>query len=240
MKRFELISFPSDQALAKAAAGRWLDVIAAAQRAGKKLTVALSGGRIARTFFEAAVSESIQRNAAWTHVHFFWADERCVPPNDPENNFAIAQKLLFGPLAIADGQIHRIQGELDPSTASAQAADKLLEWTQTKPGGTPILDLVFLGMGEDGHVASLFPGDPVDVSASAPIYRPVKASKPPPMRISLGYPTIFAAREAYVLVSGPGKEPALKESVRGVDSTPLAYVLNRRQGTLVLTSVKLP
>ena len=98
----------------------------------------------------------------------------------------------------------------------------------------PVLDLVLLGMGEDGHVASLFPGEPETVMASKEVYRAVTNSpKPPPNRVTLGYPAIAAAQHVWVLVSGAGKERALRESLEPSGRTPLARVLRlRRQTTL--------
>ena len=109
MNNFELISFASADELARAAAGAWLDEIESANRAGKPHCVALSGGRIAQKFFASVVEQAKARKigdggtpSLPANVHFFWADERCVPPDDPESNFKLANELLFAPLKIAD------------------------------------------------------------------------------------------------------------------------------------------
>ena len=114
----------------------------------------------------------------------------------------------LGPLGIPAHHIHRIRGETPPGAAAAQAETELRDLAPPGQGGQPVLDLVFLGMGEEGHVASLFPGEPPEIVASPAVYRPVTASKPPPRRITLGYPAIAAARQVWVLAAGPGKDQA--------------------------------
>ena len=103
--------------------------------------------------------------------------------------------------------------------------------------GQPMLDIVFLGMGEDGHVASLFPGEPEEANAAKSVYRAVTASKPPPRRITIGYGAIAVARQVWVLASGAGKEQALRESLAVVAQTPLAKVLKLRSHTKIFTDI---
>lgn len=155
MKNFELISYPGPDELAGAAASAWLHEVESANRAGKSHLVALSGGRITQKFFLSTAEKALARGISFRHVHFFWADERCVPPTDPESNFKMADDLLFAPLKISEGQIHRLRGELDPEVAVAEANSEISKVAPNENGG-PVLDLIFLGMGEDGHVASLF------------------------------------------------------------------------------------
>jgi 6-phosphogluconolactonase len=232
VKKTELISFAGADELACAVASAWLDEIAAANRAGKRHCVALSGGRIARKFFAAVVEQAKARKigdgdtpSLPSNVHFFWADERCVPPDDAESNFAIARKFLFAPLRIADAQIHRIRGEDSPEAAAKAASAEISKIAPVNKNGRPVLDLIFLGMGEDGHVASLFPGEPDVLILDKATYRAVKNSpKPPQNRVTLNYAAIAAAREVWVLVSGPGKEAALRESLISKGRTPLARV----------------
>jgi 6-phosphogluconolactonase len=240
MKNFELISFTTADELARVVAGQWLDEIESANRAGKWHCVALSGGRIAQKFFAAAVEQAKARAVLFGSVHFFWADERCVPPDDKESNFRLANGLLFTPLQISENQIHRIHGELPPAAAAAQAAAAISTIAPLNQSGQPVLDLIFLGMGEDGHVASLFPGEPEEVISSTVVYRAVKNSpKPPPNRITLGYAPIVAARQVWVLVSGAGKEAALRNSLCANGRTPLARVTQFRTQTRIFSDFQL-
>jgi len=158
MKNVDLQSFADADALAQRVATLWLDEIAVAERAGKPHCVALSGGRITQKFFASAVEQARARKLSFGKVHFFWADERCLPPTDPESNFKMANERLFAPLKISESQIHRLRGEEVPEIAAKQASAELVKIAGLGPDGLPILDLIFLGMGEDGHVASLFPG----------------------------------------------------------------------------------
>ncbi len=240
MKNFELISFASADELARAVASAWLDEIETANRAGKTHCVALSGGRIARKFFAAVAEQAGTREVSFGRVHFFWADERCVPPDDPESNFHLAKELLFEPLKIGDAQIHRIRGEDSPEAAAKASATEISQITPLNEAGQPVLDLVFLGMGEDGHVASLFPGESNVLILDKVIYRAVNNSpKPPSNRVTLGYAAIVAARQIWVLVSSTGKEAALRESLFSKGHTPLARVTQFRTRTKIFSDFPL-
>jgi 6-phosphogluconolactonase len=238
--RFTLTQFGSDVELANAVAAAWLDEVEPANRQSPPLHVALSGGRIARQFFAAVAEQAKRRRIPLDRVHFFWADERCVPPTDPECNFAIAQQILFEPLGISTERIHRVRGEDAPEQAAAHAIAEIKRIVPDTASGQPVLDFVLLGMGEDGHIASLFPGESDDRVRSAEIYRAVVASKPPPQRITLGYPAIAAARQVWVLASGKGKEQALQESLRQNGKTPLAKAMQMRTTTKIFSDIGLP
>ena len=233
MKNHELITFASADELAQAGASDWLHAIAAANDASASYCVALSGGRISLKFFNAFVDQASARRISTRLVHFFWADERCVPPDDAESNFRTAHELLFTPLRIDDAQIHRIRGEDSPEIAAQKALMEISRIAPKNPGGLPVLDLIFLGMGEDGHVASLFPGK-TEGTLPAEIFCPVKHSpKPPPDRVTLSYSTIAAAKNVWVLASGAGKKPALLDSLSPKGCTPLARVIQSRQNTKI-------
>ena len=270
MGNVELISFATADELASRAANAWLDEIESAGRAGKAHCVALSGGRITQKFFAATVAQAKARAVSFERVHFFWADERCVPPTDPESNFKLASELLFAPLKIPDNQIHRIRGEEPPEIAAKLASEEIQRIVPTVPpsprrgegrgeeavisnskprsplgrgeGGysQPALDLIFLGMGEDGHVASLFPGaSPETGNCAVPFLFIENSPKPPPCRISLSYAAIAAAKQVWVLVSGAGKEAALRESLRPGGQTPLARVIQSRSRTRIFSGIRL-
>jgi 6-phosphogluconolactonase len=229
MQNFELLSFASADELASRAARAWLDEIEAANRAGKTHCVALSGGRITQKFFAAVVEQNKTRKISFDGVHFFWADERCVPPTDPDSNFKMANELLFLPLNISAEKIHRLRGEDTPSVAVKIAESELCRIAPKNKNHQPVLDLIFLGMGEDGHVASLFPDSPANILDIAVPFLVVENSpKPPPTRISMSYKTIFAAKNIVILVSGAGKESALHTSLQPDGRTPLARVIQSR------------
>jgi 6-phosphogluconolactonase len=236
---FELISFTSADELAQDVASAWLDEIAAAERAARPHCVALSGGRIALKFFAETVKQAKARAVFFAHVHFYWADERCVPPTDPESNFKTASEFLFAPLKISETQIHRIHGEDLPEVAAQKATMEIFGVVPKNSDGQPILDLIFLGMGEDGHVASLFPNQ-IEGTFPKAIFCAIRNSpKPPPDRVSLSYAAVAAAREVWVLASGAGKESALRESVSENGRTPLARVIQSRPQTRIFSDFTL-
>jgi 6-phosphogluconolactonase len=233
------LTFTSDLELADAVADQWLVEIERTQRLGAEQHVALSGGRVARHFFRALVKQSNERNLRLHGIHFFWADERCVPPTDPESNYGVARQCLFAPLKIEAHHIHRIHGELAPKEAAMAAEEEIRRCVTCNQTGQPMLDLAFLGMGEDGHIASLFPGESDESVNSNLVYRAVTASKPPPSRITLSYAALVAAREVWVLASGSGKEQALRDSLVSTSQTPLGQLLQMRSSTRIFTEIQI-
>lgn len=236
----DLLAFANADALARTAAVRWLDELAATAGEPTPYCVALSGGRITSRFFAEIADGATRRSVSLARVHFFWADERCVSPADAESNFGLALSRLFQPLGIAPDRIHRVRGEEPPEFAVAEAEAELCRIAPLNERGVPVLDMIFLGMGEDGHVASLFPGAPVRVTECPGAYCHVTASKPPPERITITFAALAAARRVWVLASGPGKAPALRASLAGDGDTPLARVVRERAATIVFTDIPLP
>jgi 6-phosphogluconolactonase len=238
MNHVHVESLPSDDALAAAAATMWLDAVAAATAAGRDFTVAVSGGRVMRKFFAAAATLAAARRVNFSRVHFFWADERCVPPDDVASNFRLAQEELLQPAGIPGANIHRVRGELGPAQAAQAAAAEMRRVCGAAGEAMPALDLVLLGMGEDGHVASLFPGNADTAADLASVFLPVRdAPKPPPARVTLGHGPLAAARAVWVLACGPGKQAALRESLAATGTTPLARVIQRRAATTIFTDL---
>jgi 6-phosphogluconolactonase len=236
---FELIQFASADELASRVAALWLEEIESANRAGKNHSVALSGGRISQKFFAWIVAQSKARNISFENVHFFWADERCVPPTDPESNFKMANDLLFTPLKISMKQIHRIRGEEQQEEAVKIAEKEFQQFASRNSNNQPVLDLIFLGIGEDGHVASLFPNAPENFLDTTMFLAIENSPKPPPNRISLNYTAIAAAKQVWILASGSGKEFALTDSLKSNGKTPLAKVIQSRSSTKIYADIKI-
>ena len=228
--KVELVRLPDPVTLAETVAERWISVLRSIPPLST-VSAALSGGRIANDFFNALHRRF---DPCLSGVHYFWGDERCVPPTHAESNYASARTRFLDPCQIPPSQIHRIKGEASPEAAVADAEAELCRIADLNSNGVPVLDWVFLGLGEDGHVASLFPGETPPEHRS-PVYRFVRGPKPPPERITLDYQAITQARNVWVLVSGPGKEEALRESLRPPGATPLARIIQNRAGTAVFT-----
>ena len=236
MRRFEIRKVADAEAMAREAAADMVRCIRASRQGGTPLfSVALSGGRVAALFCRSIGLELVKAALPVSDIHFFWADERCVPPSDPESNFGLANQALFIPRGIPGNQIHRIRGEGSPAIEAERAGMELREVLGVPWVGFPILDFVFLGMGEDGHVASLFPDTPFQ--GGDRIYQAVRATKPPPERITLTYGMLIAAREVRVLIPGKAKTGALLKSING-DRTPLGRVISARRGTVIYTDIE--
>jgi 6-phosphogluconolactonase len=232
---YQLRSFPDDPALAAAVAADWLAVL---QSFSGPYAAALSGGRITKTFFAALADLAKSSKASLTNVHFFWADERCVGPTDPESNYRLAWENLLQPLAIAQDKIHRLKGEISPGAAVAEAIQDIRRVVPANAAGVPVLDMVFLGLGEDGHIASLMPNASAAVLDSREPFLHVSDSpKPPPNRLTLSYPVLAAAKNVWALVTGAGKTEALRESLKPAGQTPFARVLRSRPQTVIYTDL---
>lgn len=204
----------------------------------ENFTIALSGGRIAGAFFEALVQESHQNNVDWTGVHVFWSDERCVDPQSPESNYREASAKLLVPLGLPGDCVHLLAGDLPEAEALERACQDLGKHCRTNELGTPMLDLIFLGMGEDGHTASLFPEESAATRQAPDWVRAVTAVKPPPRRLTMGYPILITAEEVHFLVPGAAKEPVLRQALDGLGSLPAGEVMsNRSKRTVIWTDI---
>ena len=238
-ERYRLQVFPNDRRLISEVANRWIAELwplCAGRSDSRPVCVALSGGRVARRYFVSIKDASRKEGSSPKNLHFFWADERCVPPTDPQSNFADAARSLLTPLGVPAKQIHRIPGELHPEAATKMANDEARTFLSPNQSGVPAFDLILLGMGEDGHVASLFPEHSEGLSPLA--YCSVSGSpKPPPNRISLSYQAIAAAGRVWVIAAGADKKQVLYNSLTGAAATPLAQVIKSRAMTEVLTDI---
>lgn len=232
---------PDDRTAAAEAARLILDARLAAT--DRRFALALSGGRIAPLLFAELVAQSKASHAGIADADFFWADERCVGPEHADSNFCVAKSALLDPLGVpADpdrGRVHRLHGELDPAAGAARANADWERFLGDRADTAHALDVVVLGVGEDGHVASLFPENlTVDLAAETP-FRAVTGSKPPPWRLTMGYPLLWQAGLVVVLATGSGKEAAVRGSLAGDPSLPLARVFAGRaaQPTVLVTNV---
>jgi len=229
---YDLATFPDAAALAAAVAGEWAARLRHPGTTGSRLAVALSGGRIAVPLFDTLRSH-LETETGWRDtVHWFWADERLVPHDDPRSNYRLARLHLLDPLNVPADRRHPVPCARDPVAAARQADEELRQTLGVGQPDVPVLDLVLLGMGEDGHIASLFPGVPVEVPRPHAAFAGVRgAPKPPPDRVTLTWEALAAAQTVWVLVSGPGKGAALQRALEGDDEVPLGRLLQLRSGT---------
>ena len=149
--------FITPQALAESLA---LDLVSQIREAGTDVnpfTIALSGGNTPRLLF-SVLADQYAASVTWSNVHFFWVDERCVLPDDPESNFGMTNDVFLSRIDIPHENIHRIRGEDDPEKEADRYSQEINEFTIQK-NGFPFFNVIFLGLGEDGHTASIFPGN---------------------------------------------------------------------------------
>lgn len=149
----EIKVLPDAQALAAEGARRFVDLARQATELKGRFSVALSGGRTPEKMFQLLAGEPYRSQVAWEKVEIFFSDERCVPPDSQESNYRTASAALLSKVPIPGDNVYRMRGEIDPQQAAIEYGQTLKE--KFADGG---LDLVFLGMGPDGHTASLFPG----------------------------------------------------------------------------------
>ena len=225
---------PDPEATAAAAADLIADRIAAAQSARGIAHVSLAGGTTPRRAYELLAARLADRE----HVDWWFGDERCVPPDDPESNYRlVSESLIAG--GIPAGRVHRVHGEDPPERAAAAYASELEREVPRNADGMPVLDVALLGLGEDGHTASLFPRDPsLDVTDALAV--PVVAVKPPPNRITLTLPVLRAARDVIVLATGAGKRDAVTRVLAGPDPATPASLLADANVTLVVDAAAAP
>jgi 6-phosphogluconolactonase len=190
--------------------------IGAVAERGRFLLV-LAGGTTPRGAYEQLASQSARR-IDWKHVHVFWGDERCVAPDHEQSNYGMAADSLLHRVSVPADNLHRIRGEESPEKAAMMYDRELAEFfraaTPAHLGSAPAFDLVILGVGEDGHTASLFPGSPAlaasgwAVAAQAPELAAVAG------RVTLTFPAISAARECLFLVAGAAKRHVVQQILR--------------------------
>jgi len=180
-----------------------------------KVTVALAGGATPKLLYTLLATEPHRRHLPWPRTHVFWGDERCVPPDHPESNYRMAHEALLRHLPIPPEQIHRMRGEdPDPERAAAEYEERLRTAFHGQAGALPRLDLVLLGMGADGHTASLFP----HTEAVREQQRWVVRNHVPKLqadRLTLTAPVINWGATILFLVAGNDKAAALQEVLEG-------------------------
>jgi 6-phosphogluconolactonase len=207
--------FPDHEALSKAAA---LYFAAAAREAISSrgfFLVSLCGGETPLRLYEILGMPPYRDYLPWGKVHFFWGDERCVPPDDRESNYGQVWQVWLKHVSIPTANLHRIQGELDPVDAAGKYNSELKNFLQ--PGQKwPRLDWVLLGLGEDGHTASLFPGSPLDIESPESIVPVLNRSMGRlANRVSMTSHLINLSRQVVFLVSGSTKRSALAATRKG-------------------------
>ncbi len=203
-------------AVAQAAAELFASSVAAAANARGIARVAISGGTTPKAMFGllADPAQPFASQVPWDKVDLYWVDERCVPPDDAESNYRMTREALLSKVPLPAGQIHRMEGELEPEVAAARYEAAIRNGFKLEGAQTPTFDLVMLGMGDDGHTASLFP----HTEALNDMTHIVVANHVPQKdtwRITLTWPVINQGREVAFLIEGEKKAQVLQEVFQG-------------------------
>ena len=178
-----------------------------------KLNIALSGGNTPALFFEFLSNFDQQKanKMNWNKIHFFWGDERCVPPGHKESNYGNANKVLFSKIDIPEGNIHRIEGENEPLEEVERYSNLLQKMVEQK-SGIPIFDWIFLGLGEDGHTASIFP-DQLDLINSEKVCELSIHPETGQKRITFTGTVLNMAKRITFMATGASKSEVVKHII---------------------------
>jgi 6-phosphogluconolactonase len=209
---------------------RWAnDFIALLAVPSERRTIALSGGKTPQFFFQRLTQEPYRSRIPWPKLFFFFVDERCVPPNHPDSNYRMVDEALFQKAPVDRAQIFRMKGELDPAAAAADYEALLRDHFSGQ--AWPALDLILLGMGADGHTASLFPG----TAAVQENNRWVVANTAPALnstRITLTLPVLNQGRHVWFLITGKDKAAMRRQVVTGPNPLRPASLVAPEKGEL--------
>lgn len=233
MKR-EVRRYPNLEILSEAAAEFICSLVAERVSQSGVFPIALSGGKTPKSLYEKLAAPPHGPRMPWPHIHLFWGDERCVPPDHPESNFSMAFRALISRVSIPTQNVHRIPAEIEPPENAAKAYEKILreffrpsnKRSNLRHGGEllPSFDLILLGVGGDGHTASLFPGGHALEEGKrwvAAVRTPHGSPAVP--RITLTLPAINRARCILFLAAGAGKREVLRSILEEPDSAAQRY-----------------
>jgi 6-phosphogluconolactonase len=202
--------FEDAQTVADACATYILDALSVTLRLQPRTTLAISGGQTPRLLFSTLAKSGFD----WSRVHFFWVDERCVPPTDDQSNFKLANETLLTPAHIAKNNVHRIHGELLPDEAAAHYLEEIQQFFSLDDHQLPVFDIVHRGIGPDAHTASLFPGEPL-IDNRTGIAAAVWVEKLKSHRVTLLPGVLLQARRTVLQVAGEEKSDAVHNVLKG-------------------------
>ncbi len=212
--------YPNPADVARGGARLFVDYAWQAIAKDGRFLVALSGGNTPRQMFELLASDEFRGQVDWAKVHVFWSDERAVPPTSPESNYAMARKALLIRVPIPEGNVHRMEAEkASIGRAAHEYEETLRKYLDLDDRGFPRFHLIFLGMGADGHTASLFPGTRVTQQTSRWVSTPV-VTKLNMRRMTLTLPVLDAASRVVFLVVGSEKAEILRAVLEGKADPP--------------------
>ena len=228
----EIFVFSNNEAAARFAVNKWVEISAKSVADKGYFTAAISGGRTPIDFYKRL--SYCKGPLPWEKTHIFLADERFVPLSDKESNYHLIQEYLLNYINIPEANIHPVQTEENTLEQAAERyEDHIRNFFNIQGDRIPEFDLIMLGIGEDGHTASLFPGTP-SLKEKRHLTIPVIAVKAPHKRISLTLPVLNKAKHIIFLVSGENKTHAVKEMLESKNSKLPAALVKPENGSLLL------
>jgi 6-phosphogluconolactonase len=231
-----LTTCPDTQSVAERAAAHVERTLAEARAERGVAHLGLSGGTTPGLTYELLGADP----AAMAETHIWFADERCVAPENEESNYRLARETLLDPAGIAPGHVHRMPGELGPSDGAESYELELLATLGEEPA-LPVLDLIVLGIGPDGHIASLFPGArTLDAGEDAICHGVTDSPKPPPERVTLSLAMLHAARGCVLLATGASKADAVAATLGEPSKHVPASLLRRERLTVIVDDAAAP
>lgn len=217
MTEREIIVCRDLEALSRRAAEHFVVLAEQAIAARGRFMVALSGGSTPKALYALLATAEFSAQLAWRQIHLFWGDERCVAPDHGESNYRMVEESLLAKIVIPRANVHRMAGEIDPANAAAAYQDDLTNIFALRQNQLPRFDLIFLGLGDDGHTASLFPQS----SALHEATRWVVATyveKLDSHRLTLTFPVLNHATQVSFLVAGASKAAVLQALLQSPDA----------------------
>jgi 6-phosphogluconolactonase len=207
---------PNPEATAQAAAQLFLDAAVKAATARGVARIAISGGSTPKTMFGmlADPDRPFLKQVPWDKIDLFWVDERCVPPDNIESNYRMTREAMLSKVPLSRERVYRMEGELDPEVAAARYESVIRNAFKLEGAQTPTFDLVLLGIGPDGHTASLFPHTDA-LNEMSHIVVPNHVPQKESWRITLTWPVINQGREVAFLVEGEGKAEVVHDVFLG-------------------------
>ena len=207
---------PTAAATAEAAAQLFTDAATEAVNRRGLARIAISGGSTPKAMFTllADPAQPFLKRVPWEKLDLYWVDERCVPPDNAESNYRMTREALLSKVPLAAERIHRMEGELDPEIAAARYESTIRNTFRLEGAETPTFDLILLGMGEDGHTASLFPHTEA-LNEMSRIVVPNHVPQKDTWRITLTWPVINQGRKVAFLIEGAGKAQVLHDVLLG-------------------------
>jgi 6-phosphogluconolactonase len=206
--------FPDETELIRTEGDRLVTLARAAVEARGRCLISLAGGSTPRPLYELLATAPRAAEIDWKRMHLFWGDERCVPPDHPDSNYRMAREALIDRVPIPPENVHRIRGEDEPHQAAEGYERVLRQFFGAEERPLRSFDLVLLGMGPDGHTASIFPGTAATTETRRWVM-PIHVQKPREMwRVTLTTVVLNAAADVTFLVAGPDKATRLREVVK--------------------------